>query len=104
MKKITVLAAGIAALVVSSQAHAQGDFIYYGTSGEKFDRNIEAAAIRKAAEKIGDLRGTIEGLDATPIITIQDLGRDQSSHLGLPVIDLEGPAHRVVAPGSIPLV
>ena len=50
------------------------------------DRNIEAAAIEKAAAKIGELRGSLEDDFIGQIIREEDLARDHSNLLGFPVI------------------
>lgn len=52
----------------------------------KYDRKIEAAAIRNAAQKIGELRGSVTGDLIGQIISEADLNGRRSSALGFPII------------------
>lgn len=56
--------------------------------GERqYDRKIEQAAIRRAATKMGELRGTIEGVNHRHLIAVEDLSRNQTRWLGFPVLE-----------------
>lgn len=90
MKKPYLTAAGFAiaaaALIfVSAPARAESDIVYHG--GKKtYDRKIEQAAIRRVAEKIGDLRGSLDGIKDGYIVLETELNGAQSSRLGFPII------------------
>jgi len=110
---LAVFAAGVAGLLVATPAMAEtkmaentyGSSIqYYGDARPgKYDKKLEAAMIRKAAEKIGDLRGSVDGLDEDYIIDNAELEAEKSSWLGFPVIEETIPA-RAATENSIPLV
>ena len=112
LKPLAMVAAGMAGLLFAAPATAQtmtgadeGSSIqYYGDAKPgKYDKKLEAAMIRKAAEKIGDLRGSVEGLDNDDIIDGAALKSEKSSWLGFPVVKETIPG-RTVAAGSVPLV
>lgn len=90
MKKPYLTAAGFgiaasALIFVSAPAHAESDIVYHG--GKKtYDRKIEQAAIRRVAEKIGDLRGSLDGIKDGYIVLETELNGPQSSRLGFPII------------------
>ena len=69
----------------------------------KHDAKIEAAAIEKAAEKIGDLRGSLDGDMIGKIISEDDLKQQRSSRLGFPIL-LEPTSTDRVAANSVPIV
>ena len=108
-KLFAVFAAGLAGMLLAAPAFAGGQFEassiqYYGDAKPgKYDKKLEAAMIRKAAENIGDLRGSVEGLDNGDIIDDAELKSEKSSQLGFPVIE-ETIRGRSVAAGSVPLV
>jgi len=81
-----LLSAGEATATNNGQEIETPSIQYYGAA-KKYDANIEAAAIKRAAGKIGDLRGSVEGFDGRFLIDVQTFGQDQSSHLGFPVIN-----------------
>ena len=112
LKPLAMVAAGMAGLLFAAPATAQtmtgadeGSSIqYYGDAKPgKYDKKLEAAMIRKAAEKIGDLRGSVDGLDEDYIIDNAELEAEKSSWLGFPVIEETIPA-RAATENSIPLV
>ena len=108
-KLFAVFAAGLAGMLLAAPAFAGGQFEassiqYYGDAKPgKYDKKLEAAMIRKAAEKIGDLRGSVDGLDEDYIIDNAELEAEKSSWLGFPVIEETIPA-RAATENSIPLV
>lgn len=104
MQTTIAFAVALAVFAMQTPAMAQGSIVYFGPSGEKYDRTIEAAAIKRAAEKIGDLRGSIQGSDTSIIIDEEDLKKGQSSRLGFPVPSFEDPGYRTVRPGTVPIV
>lgn len=110
MKNIfTITAMGLVASIALSTAATASDtressIQYYGDAQPgKYDKKLEAAAIKRAGEKVGDLRGSLEGIDSTFIVKPTDLKADQSSHLGFPVIRETLPA-RPVDDGAVPIV
>lgn len=108
LKPLAAVAAGVAGLLVAMPAMAEpqheSSIQYYGDAAPgKYDKKLEAAMIRKAAEKIGDLRGSVDGIDNGYIIDNAELKTEKSSWLGFPVIEETIPA-RAVAANSIPLV
>jgi len=106
LKNIAMAMAATAGLLAfSAPAHADaktGSFEYHGGK-QKFDRKIEAAAIRRAAEKIGDLRGSLEGNRDAYIVDPEELGREQSSHLGFPIMQIENRDFDSIT-GSVPII
>lgn len=84
MKLINRMVLTSAAVLLSSNiAFAESSITYYGNSNG-FDKKIAAAALKKAAEKIGDLRGSIEGLDENFIATNKELTNSRQTALGFP--------------------
>jgi hypothetical protein len=63
-----------------------GSSIQVYNSPKTHDAKIEAAAIQKVAGKIGDLRGSLEGMESRFLTNEETLKQDHSSHLGFPVI------------------
>jgi hypothetical protein len=104
MKKPYLTAAGFgiaaAALLFSiAPARAESDIVYHG--GKKtYDRKIEQAAIRRVAEKIGDLRGSLDGIKDGYIVLESEMKDPQSSRLGFPVIR-EPDTDRQITTGSV---
>ncbi|WP_075995754.1 hypothetical protein [Salaquimonas pukyongi] len=105
----TAIATALASLMfavpsVAGATQKTSSIQYYGDAKPgKYDKKLEAAMIRKAAEKIGDLRGSVEGLNSGYIIDGAALESDQSSRLGFPVIQETIPGTGVAA-GAQPLV
>lgn len=109
---IALAASGLLAGSTQAMDHDESSVVYYGDAkpspqedvqDTSHDRTIEAAAIRKAAEKIGELRGSIDGNAERHLLQIKDLKVDRSSRLGFPVIEEKLPA-RNAPEGSVPLV
>lgn len=108
LKPLAVAAASVACLLVAMPATAEtkheSSIQYYGDAAPgKYDKKLEAAMIRKAAENIGNLRGSVDGIDNGYIIDGAELKIEKSSWLGFPVIEETIPG-RAVAAGSVPLV
>lgn len=80
-----LLSAGPAAAEKSAKRTYEPSIQYYGTA-KKYDAKIAAAAIEIVAGKIGDLRGSLEGFEDRFLIDEKSYGKDQSSHLGFPVM------------------
>lgn len=80
-----VLMSACLVLAIAPTAMAESSIEYHG--GKKaYDRKIEAAAIMRAARKIGDLRGSLEGVEEGYIVKSDDLDKERTSSLGFPVI------------------
>jgi hypothetical protein len=92
----------VMATAIPAYAEKEGaSFVYQG--GKKtFDRSIEKAAIRRAAEKIGDLRGSLDGIRDTYIVLENELKGARSSRLGFPIIEENRPEDTITT-GSVPL-
>lgn len=92
-----------ASVIGFSQANAasayQGSIIYQGGK-QQYDRKIEAAAIKRVAAKIGDIRGSIGDDNASHIITDEEITNPKSSQLGFPIIE-EKPVDQDFITGSI---
>ena len=86
---------------VTTSAFAESSIQYYGMK-KPFDAKIEAAAIEKAASKIGELRGSIDGSHDGYLITLDDLDKKRTSALGFPILR-EQPVQRKVS-DSVPIV
>ena len=83
------LAIGLAVLTtttVVAEPKNEINIFHTGSTAKKHDRKIEAAAIKIVANKMGDLRGLIDGFDTNMISAEQDLLKDRSSSLGFPSI------------------
>ena len=110
MKKLFAKTAmlGIAAVamiiaVTPANAEKAGSSIEYHGGKKSHDRKIEKAAIRRAAEKIGDLRGSLEGFKDGYIVLETELDGPQSGRLGFPIIREER-ADRDIITGSVPIL
>lgn len=67
-----------------------------------FDSKIEAAAAAKAASKIGELRGSLDGLDDAYLITQDDLDQKRTSAIGFPILREKHQLNK--ADNSVPMV
>lgn len=77
MRTFALLAASaIAWAIVVPSAAAESSIQYYGGAEPKYDKKIEKAAIEIAAGKIGDLRGSIEGINRQDILFGKRTGDD----------------------------
>ena len=88
MKRARLMAAAIACSIAAG-AHATepvGDKNQQGEAAKRYDRKIEQAAIQRAASKIGDIRGSIEGHGDSHFIAEDDLRDRRSQRLGFPII------------------
>ncbi len=74
-----------------------------GKPSEKYDRKLEAAAIERAANNIGELRGSLHGFEGEFIVETDDLENGASKSLGFPTIRETLPARSIQA-GAVPLV
>ncbi|MGB7286731.1 MAG: hypothetical protein WBC71_07360 [Salaquimonas sp.] len=88
--------------ITAAEFKSEGSFVTQ-VAPKKYDRKIEAAAIEKAAEKIGDLRGSVSGDMIGKIISEADLSLNQSSRLGFPII-LESSPENPDAIEAVPIV
>ena len=95
MKKVVLLATAIAGTLAlgvyqgSEPAFAETkrseDIVFAKEMPKRYDSKIEAAAISRAAKKIGDLRGSILGGSLDDLMTKDALRSNQSSSLGFPI-------------------
>jgi len=92
----------LTATTVQASAENSGTSIEYHGGKAAYDRRIEQAAIRRAAQKIGELRGSLDGMDDAYIVLENELNTDQSSHLGFPII-VEPAPDRNITTGSVPI-
>ena len=84
-------------------AEKNNSSIEYHGGKKSYDRKIEKAAIRRAAEKIGDLRGSLEGFQDGFIVLENELDGPKSSSLGFPIIR-EIAVDRDLTTGTVPLL
>lgn len=85
IRKKTVLGCATV-LLTSNLAFAESSITYHGGTPKSFDKKIAAAALKKAAAKIGDLRGSLDGLDEDHVATAKELRDIRRSSLGFPTI------------------
>lgn len=89
---------------VIAEMVTNGSITVHSGPKKKFDRKIEAAAIAKAAERIGELRGSVSGDAIGEIIRESDLDGSRSSGLGFPIIEETGRLISTAPEGAVPLV
>lgn len=98
MAVLAVAGAALVAMTATAQADKKSSIEYHGGKAA-YDKRIEQAAIKRAASKIGDLRGSIKNDDTVHILTEKDL-LEQSSQLGFPIISTPQP-DRSVTTGAL---
>ncbi len=101
LRKLALLAfsgAALVAMTTAAQADVHSSIEYHGGKAT-YDKRIAQAAIERAAKKIGDLRGSIEGAEPKYFLTDEDL-KNQSSQLGFPIID-ESRLEREIVTGAV---
>ena len=84
---------------------SSGSFVFQENK-KQYDTKIEAAAIKRAAEKIGELRGSVQGNKEAFFIDERSLDGGKTSRLGFPIIEEARPDALTItgSTGSVPII
>lgn len=102
-KSIKLLIAGACLVFSATKVNAESSIQYYG-SGKGFDKKIEAAALKIAAAKIGEMRGSLKGVSQDYVVTEIEIKEPRTSTLGFPRISDETTGDIKKAQDTVPMV